>query len=379
MTTSPIGSIEEHFSNLVEPRVVGRSDHKLIDIVVIAICGVICGAEGWTDIEQFGQVKEDWLRQFLELPSGIPSHDTFGRVFGRLDAEEFQHCFASWVQAVFDITEGQVIAIDGKTARRSHDRVIGKDAIHMVNAWAAKNSIALGQVKTDDESNEITAIPRLLKLLEIKGCIVTIDAMGCQTEIAGQIIDQGGDYVLQVKDNQKNLRQDIEDWFAYARQVGFKDMSYDYARTVNKGHGRIEIRECWAIDDPLAFEYIRHYLGWKGLKTIAMVRRQRRIGNRVTEETAYYISSLDGDATLILTCSRQHWAVENSLHWVLDVTFREDASRIRVGAAPQNFAVLRRIALNLLKQENSIKRSVRAKRMRAALDDDYLLKVLTSV
>jgi predicted transposase YbfD/YdcC len=343
----------------------------------IAICAVICGAEGWTDVEQFGQVKEEWLRQFLELPFGMPSHDTFGRVFARLDAEEFQRCFASWVQAVFEVTDGQVIAIDGKTARRSHNRAIGKDAMHMVNAWATKKGIALGQVKTDDHSNEITAIPRLLRMLEVEDCIVTIDAMGCQIEIAQQIVDQEADYVLQVKDNQKYLRQDLEDWFAYAQIVDFKDMRHDYARTVNKRHGRIEVRECWTIDDPLAFEYIRHHLGWKGLKTIAMVRRQRRIGDQTTSQAAYYISSLDSDAECILTCSRGHWAVENSLHWVLDVTFSEDDARIRIGNAPQNFAVLRQIALNLLKQEHSVKRSVRAKRMRAALDEAYLLRVLS--
>ena len=374
-----MGSIEEHFSDITDPRVVGRSDHKLLDIIVIAICAVICGAEGWTDVEQFGEVKEKWLRQYLELPNGIPSHDTFGRVFGQIEAEEFQQSFVNWEQAVFEVTEGQVIAMDGKTLRRSYDRWIGKEAIHMVNAWATTNGIALGQLKVEGKTNEITAIPELLRLLEVRGCIVTIDAMGCQKEIAEQIVEQDAAYVLQVKDNHKYLRQDLEDWFVHAQQIDFEGMQSDYARTVDKGHGRIEVRECWTIDDPAAFEYIREHADWKDLTTLIMVRRQRRIGSETTEQTAYYISNLESDARQILACTRDHWSIENSLHWVLDVTFGEDDARIRTGHGAQNFAVLRQIALNLLKQEDAIDRSIRAKRMRAALDEDYLLQVLCSV
>jgi predicted transposase YbfD/YdcC len=296
-----------------------------------------------------GKVKENWLRQFLELPNGIPSHDTFGRVFAALDAEAFQTGFTRWVEAVFHVTRGQVIAIAGKTCRRSHDKGIGKEAIHMVSAWAQHNGLVLGQRKVDDKSNEITAIPELLKLLNMTGCIVTIDAMGCQKKIVQSIRDNHADYVICVKDNQGNLHQDIEEWFQYADQVNFKDMNHSHDRTVNKGHGHIEIRDCWVVSDPLAFEYIRHHEGWTDLTSIARVVRQRHIGDKETTETTYYISSLPNKADLLLTCSRAHWSVENSLHWVLDVTFREDESRVRVGNAPQNFAILRHLAINILK------------------------------
>jgi predicted transposase YbfD/YdcC len=376
--TQKSASIETCFADLDDPRVSGRCDHKLMDIIIIAICAVICDADDWVAVETFGQVKEAWLRQFLELPNGIPSHDTFGRVFAALDAEAFQTSFTRWVEAVFHITKGQVIAIDGKTCRRSYDKGIGKEAIHMVSAWAQHNGIVLGQRKVDDKSNEITAIPELLKLLNVTGCIVTIDAMGCQKKIVKTIRDNHADYVLCVKENQGNLYQDIEDWFQYADQVNFKDMNHSHDRTVNKGHGRIEIRDCWVVSDPLAFEYIRHHEGWVDLTSIARVVRQRRVGDKETTETAYYISSLPNKADLLLLCSRAHWSVENSLHWVLDVTFREDESRVRVGNAPQNLAVLRHLALNILKKDTS-KGSLKQKRFRAALDDTFLFQLLDQV
>jgi predicted transposase YbfD/YdcC len=371
-------SIETCFADLHDPRVGGRCDHKLIDIIIIAICAVICDADDWVAVETFGKVKEAWLKQFLELPNGIPSHDTFGRVFAAIDAEAFQTSFTRWVEAVFQVTNGQVIAIDGKTCRCSHDKTIGKEAIHMVSAWAQSNGIVLGQRKVDDKSNEITAIPELLKLLNITGCIVTIDAMGCQKKIVQSIRDNHADYVLCVKENQGNLYQDIEEWFQYADQVAFKDMNHSHDRTINKGHGRIEIRDCWVVSDPMAFEYIRHYAGWTDLTSIARVVRQRRIGDQETTETTYYISSLPNKAELLLTCSRAHWSVENSLHWVLDVTFREDESRVRVGNAPQNFAVLRHLAINILKKDTS-KGSLKQKRFRAALDDTFLFNLLDQV
>lgn len=372
-------SIQRSFADLEDPRVVGRTSHHLLDIVVIAICGVLCGADSWVAIEQFGKAKEAWLREFLELPNGIPTHDTFGRVFGQLDAQAFERCFTRWVQAVFTVTRGQVIAIDGKTVRRSHDRATGQDAIHLVSAWAQANSLVLGQVKTAADSNEITAIPELLKLLYLKGCVVTIDAAGCQTQIARQIVEQGADYVLAVKGNQSHLQADLTDWFDYAQQTNFNAMSFTYAKTVHKRHGRLETRECWVIDDPLAFDYIRNFIGWAGLKSFAMVQRTRRIGDQTTTENAYYISSLPSDAERILACSRHHWAIENSLHWVLDVTFAEDRARNRQQNSAQNFALLRRIALNLLKQDATLKASVNVKRLRAALDDQYRLQLLTQV
>ena len=366
------------FQDLPDPRVEGRCDHKLIDIIVITVCAVIAGAESWVDVESFGEAKQEWLRTFLDVPHGVPSHDTFGRFFAALDAEAFQTAFMRWVEGVFRVSRGQVIAIDGKTVRRSHDRTIGQDAIHMVNAWATHNGIALGQWQTDAKSNEITAIPPLLRQLNVAGCIVTIDAMGAQTKIAQAIRDEKADYVLRVKDNQGHLHQDLQDWFAHADNVQFADMQHSYAETVNKGHGRIEIRRCWAISDPLAFEYIRNYEGWTDLQTIVRVQRERRLPNKTEINTAYYISSLPAEADSLLDATRFHWAVENSLHWVLDVIFREDDARVRVGHAAHNMAILRQLALNIIKKDQS-KGSIRTKRFKAGLDVTFLENLLDQI
>jgi predicted transposase YbfD/YdcC len=378
MSEPIFSSLEDCFSGLPDPRVQGRCDHKLIDMIIITVCAVICGADSWTGVETFGQAKQSWLKRYLDLPNGIPSHDTFGRVFASLNAEAFQAGFSRWVETVFRVTKGQVVAIDGKTVRRSHDQTIGQDAIHMVSAWASQNGIALGQRKVDGKSNEITAIPELLRLLDVSGCTVTIDAMGCQRHIAQAIRDAKADYVLQVKDNQPNLRQDLEDWFAYGDQQAFKDLAYAYHETINKSKGRVEIRRCWAIADPVAFEYIRHYDAWADLQTIVRVQRECRVHGKTSVETAYYISSLPNEAELLLDATRHHWTIENSFHWVLDVTFREDDSRIRSGDSPQNFAVFRHLALNILKQDPS-KMSLKQKRFRAGLDDAFLLELLTRV
>lgn len=370
-------TLGEHFGLLEDPRAAHLIDHGLLDIIMIAICAVICGAETWTDVELVGNERVDWLRQFLVLESGIPSHDTFGRVFARIDTDQFQACFASWVQGVFQATEGQVIALDGKQARRSHDRSNHQNAIHLVSAWATANHLVLGQQKVDEKSNEITAIPELLRLLDINGCIITIDAMGCQTEIAKQIIDQEGDYLLMVKENQPHLCEDMELFFRLAHQNDFKKVDYTYERTVNKGHGRIEIRQCWAISGEDSLQFLRNHEQWKGLQSIAQVNSQRQIDGNNSSETRYYITSLPNDAKTILHAARSHWGVENSLHWVLDVAMGEDDSRIRKDNAPANMAGLRRIALNLLKQEKTLKRGIQGKRLKAALSPDYLLKVLT--
>jgi predicted transposase YbfD/YdcC len=378
MNENSLASIEDCFGDLTDKRVQGRCTYPLLEIITIAICAVVAGANSWVEVETFGKSKEDWLKQFLKLEHGVPSHDTYGDVFRMIDAEEFQRSFMQWVERVFTVTKGQVIALDGKTARRSHDKGIGQDAIHMVNAWASASGITLGQRKVDGKSNEITAIPALLRLLCVSGCIVTIDAMGCQKDIAQTIRDEKADYLLRLKDNQGNLLQDVEDWFAYADQIDFQDMQHDYHQTINKGHGRIEMRRCWAVADPVAFEYIRHYEGWADLQTIVRVQRERRLPDKTEQETAYYISNLPPQAALILDATRQHWAVENSLHWVLDVTFREDDSRIRKDNGSQNMAVLRHVALNILKQDTS-KGSLRQKRYRAALDDAFLLKLLSQI
>ncbi|MEM6528921.1 MAG: ISAs1 family transposase [Chloroflexota bacterium] len=371
-------SLQDCFKDLPDPRVEGKCDHKLIDMIVITVCAVLCGAEGWTGVETFGKSKETWLRSFLDLEHGIPTHDTLGRVFARVEAEAFQTRFARWMEQVMTRTSGQVVAMDGKTLRRSHDRTIGRDAIHMVSAWASGNGMVLGQRKVDDKSNEITAIPELLRLLDVSGCIVTIDAMGCQKAIAQTIRDEKADYVLRVKDNQSKLKQDINDWFAYGDQQQFADMHMDYHETIEKSRGRIEIRRYWAIADPLAFEYIRHHEGWADLNTIIRVERERRLPDKTTYETAYYISSLPADAMRLRAATRHHWAIENSFHRVLDVTFNEDASRIRSGDAAQNMAVFRALALNLLKKDDS-KDSLKQKRFRAALDEDFLFSLISQV
>jgi len=378
MDTVPLASIEACFGDIEDPRVTGRCVYPLIEVLTIAVCAVIAGAEGWTDIETFGKSKELWLSEFLELENGIPSHDTFGDVFAIIDGETFQRSFIRWVERVFTVTEGQVVAIDGKTARRSYQDGGKKGAIHMVRAWASENGITLGQRKVDEKSNEITAIPELLDLLNVTGCIVTIDAMGCQKKIAQKIRDNKADYVLSLKENQGKLFQDVVDGFAYADQVDFADMRHDYFKSVEKSHGRIEIRQCWVIADPVVFEHIRHYEDWADLQSIVRVHRERRIGDKIEQETAYYISSLDPNAQQILHVTRAHWSIENCLHWVLDVTFREDDSRIRHQNAPQNMAVLRDIALNILKQDTS-KGSLKQKRYRAALDDAFLLQLLLQI
>lgn len=374
MHENPGATIAEHFACLEDPRVERTRLHPLENIILIALCAAICGADNWVDIELFGESKREWFAKFLDLSNGIPSHDTFGRVFARLDAEQFQRGFVNWVQAVCEVLEGQVVAIDGKTVRRSHDRSIGKDATHMVSAWATENQIVLGQVKVDDKSNEITAIPALLDLLELSGCIVTIDAIGCQKEITSRIMDQGADYVLALKANQGTLHTDTQDLFEDARAIQFVDC--DYHKTIDKDHGRIEIRECWTTAHPDYLASLYRPEQWAGFQTVGMVRAERRIGDKIERQTRYYISSLPSNAEHILHAVRTHWHVENQLHWVLDVAFREDESRIRTGNAAQNMTVLRHIALNLINQEQSAKRSVRGKRLKAGWDENYLARVL---
>ena len=278
MDNSPVGLLTDQFAKLTDPRTGHAKRHKLIDVIVIAICAVICGADSWVDVEMFGKAKKDWFSRLLELPNGIPSHDTFGRVFARLDPVQFEECFEEWVHAVNDVTGGQVVAIDGKTLRRSHDGVAGKSAIHMVSAWASVNRLILGQTKVDERSNEITAIPELLSTLDVSGCTVTIDAMGCQKDIATTIIDQGADYVLALKQNQPQLHQDVTDTFEQARQTGFDSLDHDFHETVNKGHGRIETRRCWSVSDPDHLSYINDRNEWTKLTSVVMIESERNGG-----------------------------------------------------------------------------------------------------
>ena len=376
-------TLEAQFGGLTDPRSAYGRRHKLIDIVTIAILAVICGADGWTDMEVYGEAKEEWLRRFLELPHGIPSHDTFRRVFGSLDAQEFQECFVSWVSAAHELTAGQVIAVDGKCLRGSQDTVTGKEAIYMVSAWATADHLVLGQRKVDEKSNEITAVPALLAYLAIEGCIVTVDALNSQKKTAQQIVKLGGDYILALKDNHPHMYEDVRNLFAWADGGDFAHMQHDTCMQVGKGHGRIETRTCTTISDPECLAMLAKREAWPNLCTVLHVHAKRQIGSETSEEDRYFLSSLSGDthdlAAKALAATRSHWGIENQLHWVLDVTFREDHIRARFANSAQNLATLRHIALNLIRQDKCSKLSVRARRHKAAWDDRYLLHLLRPI
>jgi predicted transposase YbfD/YdcC len=378
MTASPSPTLVNHFAALDDPRIDRTKLHPLLSIIAIAICAVICGAESWDDIEAFGEAKADWLSRFLDLPHGIPSHDTFNRVFAALDPIQFQQCFQAWMEAVRTVLPTEVIALDGKTVRGSHDAT-GKGAIHMVSAWATANRLVLAQVTVDAKSNEITALPELLRQLTVAGCLVTIDAMGCQRAIAQQILDQGGEYVLGLKGNQGTLEQDVQLSFATAEADGFAGIRHERAATSETGHGRIETRRALVIDDPDVLAWVQERHAWPGLHAIGMVHAERRIGEQLTSEDRLYLLSHPLSATAFGEAVRSHWGIENRVHWVLDVSFHEDQSRIRAGYAAQNFAVLRHIALNLLRHAETKRRSITGRRKKAGWDNAYLLQVLWSV
>jgi predicted transposase YbfD/YdcC len=375
----PSLSLTEHFAALDDPRVERTKLHPLLSIVVIAISAVMAGAESWDDIAEFGEIRADWFASFLDLSHGIPSHDTFNRVFAALDPVQFQSCFLAWMHAVTAVLPTQVIAIDGKTVRGSHDRGTGKAAIHLVSAWASANRVILTQATVDEKSNEITALPEILQCLALAGCVVTIDAMGCQREIAQQILDQDGDYVVALKDNQGTLHEDVQLSFSAAQADTFAGVRHDAAQSVEKGHGRIETRRAWVIDDPAVLAWVQERHAWPGLQAIGLVRGERRIGSEHTAEDRYYLLSRPLAARDFGKAVRSHWGIENQVHYVLDVTFHEDQSRIRAGHAAENFAVLRHIALNLLRQQTVKRKSIKGRRLKAAWDPDFLPQVLTSV
>ena len=370
------GSIVACFAGMEDPRYAHLCLHKLIDILVIAICAVICGADNWVEIAAFGRAKYAWLEKFLELPCGIPSHDTFGRVFAVLDPAQFEQHFLEWVRGVTQVTRGQVIAVDGKALRGSQDLAAGQQAIHMVSAWASANGLTLGQVSVDAKSNEITAVPALLRLLDLAGCIVTVDALNCQKATAEQIIGQGADYILAVKDNQPTLAQDVAELFEVAAQQA-PATPVDQASTLEKGHGRIEERVCAVILDQDYLFYMRSaHAEWPELHSLVKVDSCRVLDGQEERNTRYFISSLTCDAAAMLQHVRAHWGIENCSHWVLDIGFREDESRVRKGHGAENFARLRHIAANLLKQERSIRIGTHGKRLHAGWDTAYLEHVL---
>ena len=364
--------IAEHFRELTDPR---RREvvYPLINIVVIAVCAVICGADDFVAIADFGSKKRAWLSRFLNLEKGIPSHDRFNAVLAAIKPAEFEKCLLSWITALQEITDGQVVAIDGKTLRRSFDAASGKAAIHMVSAWATANQISLGQVVVDAKSNEITAIPKLLEILEIAGCLVTIDAMGCQTQIAQKILDAKADYVLAVKDNQPTLKQGIQQHFNRHLEDDFAGSPARRHYTVEKGHGREEERHYCICPVP---EDLPDRTRWPGLKAIGLAISSTLRDGKPCNEVRYYILSKYLSARRFAAAVREHWGIENRLHWQLDVTFQEDQCRIRKGHADANFSIIRRAALSLLKNESTLKVGVKNKRLAAGWDECYLEKVL---
>lgn len=365
------------FGELVDPRKESHSSrHLLIDILMLTILAVLCGADSWVAVERFGHAKEEWLEQFLELPNGIPSHDTIGDLFSRLDPIQLQSCFLKWIRMLFKVSDGEIIAIDGKQLRHSYDTANDRPAIHMVSAWACKNRIVLGQVKTDDKSNEITAIPELLKSLDLKGNVVTIDAMGCQKKIAEQIVEQGADYVFNLKGNQLSLHEDVKLFIeSYVDDKKIQKTIFDKTEIVSGNHGRVETRRYWITDN---IKWLEQAKEWSGLTSIGMVEYEQvsKSTGDVQVERRCFLTSLPAKAEPFADSVRQHWGIENGLHWCLDVAFDEDRCRIRKNAAPQNLAVIRHIAMNLLKQESTAKVGIKNKRLMAGWDHKYLAKLL---
>lgn len=372
MSTAPMSSMERYFGGLPDPRQGQNVQHPLLSIITIAISAVVCGADSWVDIAMFGEAKQDWLASFVALPHGIPSHDTFGRVFRHLNPEAFEACFREWTQMICELTAGEVVALDGKQLRRSKDGSLGREGIRLVSVWATENRLVLAQEAVAEGSNEIPTLTKLLGLLDLSGSVVTLDGIGCQTEIVEAIVQQQADYVIAVKANQETLAYDVQAAFEPTTRA-FQPL---YAKTVNKGHGRVEIRQCWVTDAPDVMAFINDFKVWSGLRSLVKITAERRLADKTEVDTRYFITSLPPDPARLLQIVRSHWHIENAFHWVLDIAFREDESRVRKDHASRNLALLRRLALNLLKQDTSLKVGIKAKRLRAGWDAPYLLKVL---
>jgi predicted transposase YbfD/YdcC len=366
-------SLMSHLSFIEDPRIDRTKEHLLIDILMISVCAMLCGAESFVEFEQFGNAKRDFLGGFLQLPNGIPSHDTFRRVFSLLDPKQFNERFVQWTESLRRAVSKEIVAIDGKKLRRSHDRANGKEAIHMVSAWARENGLVLGQVKVDDKSNEITAIPELLRALNLKGCIVTIDAMGCQKQIASEIVAANADYVLALKGNQSTLHDEVRSFMEAAQADGFPEIHHDFLEVTERSHGRTETRRYWVRDE---IEWLTQHSQWKHLRSVTMVESIREIQDKVTSERRFYISSMAPNAKNHARAIRGHWSIENTLHWSLDVSFAEDQCRVRTGYAAENFAILRHMAINILKADTGKKLSTKTKQKCASWDHPYLLKLL---
>ena len=366
-----------HFSTLIDPRVINHNTrHEMKDILIISLLAVICGADSWIDIELFGNCKKEWLATFLSLPNGIPSHDTFRRFYSILDAKEFELCFISWIATLVEKHQGEIIAIDGKTSRRSLDENKGLKALHLVSAWASDNGIVLGQVKCGDKGGEIAAMEALLKVLDLNNVTVTMDAMGCQKKLAAQIIGKGGDYMLAAKGNQGTLHDKIKTIFEKAELMQFNAMVYSHDTQVDKGHGRVEQRDCTVFHVMYVPEFKEK---WVGLNSLIKIKSEVFKHGQTSTQTRYFISSLLPDAATCAHAIRQHWRVENSLHWCLDMSFNDDYARARTGHSAENFAVLRRLALNLLKKDNSRKASIKGKRKIGGWDNSFLEHLLKLV
>lgn len=366
-------SFLDEFSEMQDPRLDRKKLYPLIEIIFLTICAVISGSNHFTEVGIFGDANIDWLRKFLPFANGIPSHDAIGYFFSRLDPEQFKMKFVEWIQSVAKITNGEIVAIDGKTLRGSYDTGSNKAAMHMISAWATGANLVLGQLKVNEKTNEITAIPKLLEILDVAGCIVTIDAMGCQKEIAKTIIDKNADYVLALKGNQGTLHKHVQLFFQDQIECDFVETDVDAYRTEDNDHGRVEVREYWTVS---SINWLEEKKGWKGLQAIGCARLTDMTGEETSYYDRYYILSQPMDARAFGSAVRGHWGIENKLHWSLDVTFREDGSRIRKESTPDNFAVIRHICMNLLKQEKSFKRGLQGKRYRAAMDTKYREKLL---